>query len=321
MRTKLVITLGNPNGVGPEISAKSLSNYSTKDLSNFVVVGNKECIEHYFSQHLIENLQIEYINPDNVGVNYKFEPGNANTESGLMSLAYLDRALDLIKQNNYPGIVTAPLSKELIARSGKPGVEHFLGHTGYIADFFAVKKYSMMFYSSDLKVTLATIHIPLKEVPKKLTAEKLETAIQNSLDFCRYYYKENFRIAVCGLNPHAGENGLLGDEEENLIIPVIERYRKQGKPVEGPFPSDSLFYYALRGDYQMVVALYHDQALAPFKMLHFMDGVNVTLGLPIIRTSPDHGTAFNIAGKNIADPSSMNEAIRLALKISGTMHD
>jgi 4-hydroxythreonine-4-phosphate dehydrogenase len=222
-----------------------------------------------------------------------------------------------MKEDGHTALATAPLSKELIAASGLENVKHFRGHTDYLAEAWSVKKFSMMFYSRDINVLLATIHIPLSEVPSKLTEAKLVIAIENSVDYCKGMFGDKYRIGVCGLNPHAGEHGLLGTEEDVLIAPVVERYRAKGLPIDGPLPADTAFYKAYHEKkYNLLVAMYHDQGLAPFKLLHFIDGVNVTLGLPIVRTSPDHGTAFDIAGKGVADCRSMKTSLELAWEMA-----
>ena len=171
--------------------------------------------------------------------------------------------------------------------------------------------------SPTLKVTLVTIHVPLKEISKLLTEEKIIDTVKITYDSLQKWWGiENPRVAVCGLNPHAGEQGVLGDEEIKIITPAIQKLSLEGYTVEGPLVPDAVFHQAYEGKFDAVVCMYHDQGLIPFKMLHFRDGVNVTLGLPIIRTSPDHGTGFDIVGKGIADPSSMKEAIRLAVFMS-----
>lgn len=308
---KSVITLGNPNGIGPEVTAKALQSFSDEELSDFILVGDQESINHYFDERTFHLCRFDF-----VGCNYLFKPGLQSPESGLASLKFLNRGIEILKNENLKSLITAPLSKELIVKTNLPEVADFTGHTGYLAKAFQTEKYSMMFYSNDLKVTLATIHVPLSEVSQKLTPEKLSDAIENADVFCRNFYGQGYKIAVCGLNPHAGENGLLGSEEKEFMADTVTSLHQSGIPVEGPFPSDSLFYEAYHGKYQMVIACYHDQGLAPFKMLHFFDGVNVTLGLPVVRTSPDHGTAFSVAGLGVADETSMKEAILLCKKLS-----
>jgi len=211
--------------------------------------------------------------------------------------------------------VTAPINKSSVR---KAGFADFEGHTEYLAARTATKDFAMMFVGKSLKITLVTRHIALKDVSRALSMESIYSAIRLTRDhLVRCFGIKDPKIAVAGLNPHAGEGGLFGDEEAKTITPAIKRASAEFKNIDGPVPSDIIFYEALNGKYDAVIAMYHDQALAPFKMLYFKDGVNVTLGLPFIRTSPDHGTAFDIAGKGIADPASMKEALLLACRLAG----
>lgn len=319
-KVKLILTAGNPNGIGPEILAKSLSKLPVALLRQFIVVGEKESISHYFNKQLLTNCDFHYVSAKlhHNNSQYKFQPGEANFESGIISYLFLETAIKLIKKYNIPGLVTAPISKELIAKSGIDELKNFKGHTDFLAENFDIEKYNMMFYSNDLTVILATIHEPLHKVPNMLNKKLLDIAINNAINYCKRHCTSNNTasnhiIAVAGLNPHAGENGLLGSEEINIINPVIEHFKKEGVNIVGPIPGDTVFYRALQGEFDVVIAMYHDQGLAPFKLIHFMDGVNVTLGLPFIRTSPDHGTAFGIAGQDIADETSMDNSIKFAL--------
>jgi len=207
------------------------------------------------------------------------------------------------------------VNKKSIRLAGHSG---FQGHTEYIADRTGVKNYAMMFFGRNLKVTLATRHAALKNVSRLLSAKKIKDAILITDRYLKKYFGIRYpRIGVCALNPHAGERGAFGDEEKRIIAPAINEAGFFAKGVRGPLVPDVAFYDCLNGKFDAVVAMYHDQGLIPFKMLYFKDGVNLTLGLPFIRTSPDHGTAFNIAGKGVADPSSMIEAIRLACRLRG----
>lgn len=305
---KLLITVGNPNGIGPEIVFKSLKNFSNI-LGKFSIILEKEIYKNFFKDFKGP----EYIFVENELLNgYKYRPGVKDELSGLASYLFLEEATKILKSRLACGVITAPISKELIV---KAGISDFVDHTTYFGKVFYSKTF-MLFYSEKLKVILATIHIPLKDVSSQLTPELLGDTINASISFCEKTVGKNFKIAVCGINPHAGEGGLLGDEEKSFL-PVIENFKKRKFEIYGPLPADTVFYRALRGEFDLVVAAYHDQGLAPFKMLYFNEGVNVTLGLPFVRTSPDHGCAFDIAGKNIANESSMVEAIKLALKLSG----
>ena len=214
-------------------------------------------------------------------------------------------------------LVTAPVNKEAIIRAG----HKFVGQTEFLSELANTKRTAMMLLGQDeknrwLRVALATIHISLKSVSEKLTAEKIALAIELAAQACRDLQLPRARVAVCGLNPHAGEGGEFGDEEIKTIAPTVLAAQKRGLDVVGPLSGDTVFHYALRGDFDAVVAMYHDQGLAPLKAIAFDTGVNWTLGLPFIRTSPDHGTAYDIAGKGIANPSSMIAAIRLAKQLA-----
>jgi 4-hydroxythreonine-4-phosphate dehydrogenase len=214
--------------------------------------------------------------------------------------------------------VTAPVNKESIIRAGQ---KHFVGQTEFLSELAGTDHTAMMLLGTDdqnrwLRVALATVHIAIKAVPEKLTRAKIMLAIELAAQSCRELGLARARIAVAGLNPHAGEGGEFGDEEITTIAPTVLEARQKGFDVTGPLSGDTVFHYALRGDYDAVVAMYHDQGLAPLKAVAFDTGVNWTLGLPFIRTSPDHGTAYDIAGKGLANPSSMISAIRLAKQLA-----
>jgi len=208
------------------------------------------------------------------------------------------------------------VNKESIIRAGID----FIGQTELLSEISHTKKSSMMLLGCDeqqrwIRVVLATTHLPIRKLADAITFDKVHLAIQMAYVACKALGLEQSRIAVCGLNPHAGEGGKIGDEEQKIIMPAVQYAKERGINVEGPFAADALFYHHFIGNYDVVVAMYHDQGLAPLKMVAFENGVNWTLGLPFIRTSPDHGTAYDIAGKNLASPSSMISAIRLAKKL------
>jgi 4-hydroxythreonine-4-phosphate dehydrogenase len=209
-------------------------------------------------------------------------------------------------------IATAPINKEAWRLAGLP----WTGHTDLLAHLTGARDVAMMFYSDTLRVVLATIHIPLAEVPRALTRESLESTIVLSASELPRFGCVAPRLAVAGLNPHAGEHGLFGREEQDVIAPAVARCRARGIDVSGPYPADTLFVRAHRGEFDAVIACYHDQGLIPVKLVAFGHAVNVTLGLPIVRTSVDHGTAFDIAGKGVADPESMIAAVLLAARLA-----
>jgi len=216
--------------------------------------------------------------------------------------------------------VTAPVNKEAIIRAGRA---LFVGQTEFLSELAGVNRTAMMLLGADerdrwLRVALATTHVPIRRVADQLSREKIELTIELAAQACHDLGLPRARVGVCGLNPHAGEGGQLGTEEQTVIIPAVNAARDRGIEVTGPLAADTLFHHAFRGDYDAVVAMYHDQGLAPLKMIGFESGVNWTLGLPFIRTSPDHGTAYDIAGQGRANPSSMRAAIRLAKQLART---
>lgn len=239
--------------------------------------------------------------------------GNVSAACGKMALQSIKKSVELLKNGIIDGLVTAPVNKEAINKSGFK----FKGHTEYLAKKTDTKDFVMMLVGGGLRVAVVTRHIPLKKVAASLTKDNIYKTIK-TIDFelSKFFGIRNPRIAVCSLNPHAGEGGIFGNEEKNIIIPAVNKARKQNIEVYGPFPSDSLFRGAYSGKYDAIVAMYHDQGLTPLKMVSQRAGVNVTLGLPFARTSPDHGTAHDIAGQNKADPSSMREAILLCVSLS-----
>ncbi len=234
-------------------------------------------------------------------------PDLANAKNRDPSFEYVKTAVGFALEKKVHALVTAPISKEKWLRAGVP----FKGHTELLAQTAGVKNYSMFFWSESLKVALYTIHIPLKEIFQQIRGEEILRFIRFvDRELCRLF-KKKFTFLVSGLNPHAGEGGFLGTEEKDVIIPAIDALRP-GISIDGPYPPDTVFLKARDTKDSVVISWYHDQGLIAFKLLNFHSGVNMTLGLPYIRTAPDHGTAFDIAGKGIANPSSMEQAIRLA---------
>ena len=242
----------------------------------------------------------------------RFEPGELSAAAGQAAFDAIRRAVDDAMREEISAIATAPVNKEAFAAAGLP----WRGHTDLLAHLTGAPRVAMMFFADALRVVLATVHIPLAEVPRALTRERLEEVVAlTAAELPRFGFAAP-RLAVCGLNPHAGEHGVIGDEEERILAPAIAACRARGIAVDGPFPADTIFLRALRGEFDAVVACYHDQGLIPVKLAAFGRAVNVTLGLPIVRTSVDHGTAFDIAGKGTADPSSLIEAVKLAVRLA-----
>lgn len=307
---KLGITLGDPAGVSPEILVKSFSELA-KVKARFILFGDELLIKEEarrYKKALPPNLSI--INLSSL----KVSPGYPTYESHMAMTRYLKEAISAINRGEIRGLITLPINKEGLKVAGLP----YRGHTEWLAKELDASTYAMAFYGKRLRLALITTHIPLRKVPHEITKNRVVEVARLVFDFLRRLdsKKRDYKIALCGLNPHAGESGLLGDEEEKILKPAIFEARESGIPLYGPFPADSLFYWTLQGRFDFVVALYHDQGLIPFKMLHFRDGVNLTLGLPIVRTSPVHGTAYDIAGKGKADPVSFIEAVKLATRLA-----
>jgi 4-hydroxythreonine-4-phosphate dehydrogenase len=316
MAIRLAITLGDPAGIGPEVTLKALAAEWSADDTQFVLIGDPAQMAELNSRlglGLDLNDARLVVRPPDVAA-----PKTARSPEGaLFAHASLETAAQLCIRGEVAGVVTAPVNKEAIIRAGIP----FIGQTEFFTERAGVDRTVMMLLGPDdrdrwLRVALATVHIALREVPVKLTPEKVLLAIERAAEACELLGLPRRRVAVCGLNPHAGEGGEFGDEESRIIDPAIQQARADGLEVDGPLSGDTVFHHALHGAYDAVVAMYHDQGLAPLKLVAFDNGVNWTLGLPFIRTSPDHGTAYNIAGQGIANPSSMISALRLAKQLA-----
>jgi 4-hydroxythreonine-4-phosphate dehydrogenase len=286
----IAITVGDPGGIGPEIARKAAA-------SPRVVACCKPVI---YGPWLDEAVKV-------------FPKGRPSAEGGAAAYDALASAVTDALAKKVDAIATGPLSKEGFAMAGHP----WKGHTDLLAHLTGAPRVAMMFWSPRLRVVLATVHIPLSEVPAALTAARLRDAVQLAHQEMPRFGALTPRIGVAALNPHAGESGLIGTEEEQVMRPAVAELRAQGIDVSGPFPADTLFVRAARGDFDVIVAAYHDQGLIPVKLLGFGSAVNVTLGLPIIRTSVDHGTAFDIAGQDKADEGSLIEAVLLAARLAG----
>jgi len=286
MRPRIAITTGDPSGIGPEIAAKAAADPRVRAACEPIIYGP-----------LGEE---------------RFAPGVLSAAAGQAAYDTLLRAVDAAKAGAVDGLATAPINKEAFRLAGL----RWRGHTDLLAHLTGAPHVAMMFHSDELRVVLATIHIPLAEVPRALTQSLMEKTIALTARELPLFDKVQPRIAVAGLNPHAGEHGLFGSEDAEVIAPAIEACRARGVDVSGPFPADTVFVRARRGEFDVVVACYHDQGLIPVKLVAFGRAVNVTLGLPIVRTSVDHGTAFDIAGKGVADPESMIAATLLAARLA-----
>ena len=283
---RIAITAGDPAGIGPEIAVAAAADPRVLAVCEPLV-------------YVVPDLQ-------------RFPAGVLSGDAGRAAYETIVRAVDDARQRRVDGMATAPVNKEAFRLAGLP----WSGHTDLLAHLTGAPHVAMMFQSPALRVVLATVHIALAEVPRALTERSLEATIDLTARELPRYGVTRPRIAVAGLNPHAGEHGLFGREEETVIAPAIAACRARGIDVTGPFPGDTVFLRAHRGEFDVVVACYHDQGLIPVKLLAFGEAVNVTLGLPIVRTSVDHGTAFDIAGRGVANPSSMIAAVLLAAQLS-----
>ncbi len=320
---KIAITMGDPGGVGPEIIVKALYCAEIREFCTPMVIGDRVVMEEAISLlklpvklRIISSPKettsglgsIELID---MGIVKKIEKCKQTAENGKACISYIKKAVELALNKEVDGIVTAPISKEALKMAGMK----WPGHTEMLAELTGTRDYAMMLVGGPLKVILATIHTSLRSVPDLITKENVLKTIRLAKLACDMMGINNPKIAVAGLNPHAGESGIFGDEEIKEIIPAVEDAKKHGIPVTGPFPPDTIFYKAYKGEIDIIVCMYHDQGLIPLKMIAFEEGVNVTVGLPFVRTSPDHGTAYDIAWKGIANPSSMLEAIKMAARL------
>ena len=327
------ITMGDPAGIGAEIVVKALADRRIRGLARYVVYGLNELLAYAADQLEVEpywfrvqhdsKRTVRQITEDVVVLDFdEFDgfiqsPRRPSKSGGIASKAFVEEAvIDAMRLMEHPrhldAIVTGPICKQSWQLAGF----NWPGHTELLAHRTRAKRHAMMFVSPRLRVVLATAHLPLMEIRNKLTIGRVFDPIDLGNDACRELGIEQPVIAVAGLNPHAGEGGHIGDEESRLIEPAIEIARHGGINVQGPFPADTLFIDAASGNYDLVVAMYHDQGLIPVKLLGWNHAVNWTIGLPIIRTSPDHGTAFDIAGTNAAGEGSMSAAIELAAKLA-----
>lgn len=318
------ISLGDVTGIGPEVTFKAVAAFADQPEISFVFVGDTGTARRA-GQSFYPEIQFTDYHPKRPTrfmihdplpqpLPEKLQPGAEPAATA--AFLSLDRAARMCMRSEVDAMVTAPVSKEAIIRAG----HDFVGHTEHLTQLAGSADTVMMLLGSDdqdrwLRVALATTHVAIKDLPARLTRSAVELAIIRASEACGDLGLPRKRVAVCGFNPHAGEGGKMGDEEITTITPAVESARAKGVDVLGPISADALFHHAYRGDYDAIVAMYHDQGLAPLKMVCFENGVNWTLGLPFIRTSPDHGTAYDIAGQGKASPSSMIAAIRLAVQL------
>ena len=286
MKPRIAITAGDPAGIGPEIASRAADDARVRDVCDPIVYGPPP--------------------------GATFPPGVLSAAAGRAAYDTIVRAVDDARSGEVAAIATGPINKEAFRLAGL----QWSGHTDLLAHLTGSQDVAMLFHSEELRVVLATVHVALADVPRLLTSSLMERTIALTARELPRFDKIAPRIAVAGLNPHAGEHGLFGYEETDVIVPAIAACRRRGIDVSGPFPADTLFVRARRGEFDVVIACYHDQGLIPVKLVAFGKAVNVTIGLPIVRTSVDHGTAFDIAGKGVADPESMVAAVLLAARLA-----
>ncbi|CAN5684063.1 4-hydroxythreonine-4-phosphate dehydrogenase PdxA [soil metagenome] len=293
MKPRVAITAGDPAGIGPEIAIKAAADPAVCAVCEPIIYG-----------------------PHSAADLAPFARGEVSASAGRAAYNAILAAVTDALDGRVHAIATAPINKEAFAQAGLP----WKGHTDLLAHLTGAERGVMMFYADALRVVLATVHVPLADVPRTITRELIEDTVRlTARELPRFGYPSP-RIAVAGLNPHAGENGLLGAEDDAVLRPAVAACVEDGVDVRGPFPADTIFLRAMRGEFDAVIACYHDQGLIPVKMAAFGKAVNVTLGLSIVRTSVDHGTAFDIAGRGIADAGSMVEAVKLAAALASRVH-
>ncbi len=318
----IALTMGDPTGVGPEIIARIFSESGTFSRCNPVVVGNSRVMRKAVrlldlglhvatipSVHAARPRRghMDVLHTENVDI-ARHRWGRPVAASGRAAVDYIKQAVSLCLKTEAAAMVTAPISKEMMNAAGY----RYAGHTELLAHLTNTKDFGMLFVGGGLRLILATIHHALKDVPRLVRKQRILATIRLANRAMAFFGFARPRIGVAALNPHAGEGGLFGTEDLNEVLPAVDEARREGIDAIGPVPADTLFYRARNGHFDIVVAMYHDQGLGPLKMLAFGSAVNITVGLPIIRTSVDHGTAYDIAGKGLADPASLREAVKLA---------
>ena len=323
----LGITMGDPAGIGPEVIAKALSGAHLHNVCRPIVIGSFPVMERTIralglklnvlridghGTRTLRRETVAVLDPLETALR-KFKPGIAAAETGAASVTFIKKAVELAQIGCIEGIVTAPINKEAINMAGC----RYPGHTELLADLTHANESGMMIVGGPLRIMFVTTHVAIRELPSLLTQAKIEKAIRLSQSALTTLFGiKRPRIGVAALNPHAGEHGLFGDEEARMILPAARATQQEGILASDPLPADTLFGKAAKGSFDGVVALYHDQGLIPLKLVAFGTCVNLTVGLPIIRTSVDHGTAFDIVGKGVADPGSLIEAVKLAARIA-----
>ncbi len=315
MTKTIGITMGDPCGVGPEVTLKAITLLPAG--YDLIIIGSLEVLQRTASQlGLKSDWKDRAKILDLANFDCKLmELKKPNPQAGTASFQYITKGIEMALSGELGALVTAPISKEALNIAGHP----YPGHTELLKEKARAPRVAMMMIVGEFRVSFVTIHIPLKDVPKRLSSEKIFTTVElTRKGLTEWFHIQEPRIGVCALNPHAGEGGSFGSEEGEIILPAIKKAQEKGINCSGPIPADVACHKAREGEIDAVVTLYHDQGTIPIKLLGFFSGVNLTLGLPFVRTSPTHGTAFDIAGKGTAQPGSMLEAIKLAARLAST---
>ena len=310
---RIAISIGDPAGVGAEIALKALLDPAVTALARWILIADPEALAAAARASCIDisELPCTIISATNLVQDHKLAFGELRADYGLAAIDYVRRAVELCLAGEADGMVTAPLNKEAVTLSGR----HFTGHTEYIAELTQATESRMLLVSEKLATVHVTTHISLEQACQ-LNRQRIVRTIQLGDEAIGWMRQRKPRIAVCGLNPHAGEHGLVGTQDADVIVPAVAEAQAMGIDCSGPHSPDTIFIRGLRGEFDLIVAMYHDQGHIPMKLIDFDATVNVSLGIPIIRTSVDHGTAFDIAGKNMADATNMKAAMRLAAKMA-----
>jgi 4-hydroxythreonine-4-phosphate dehydrogenase len=324
--------MGDPTGIGPEIIVKALSMEEPFQVCRPFVFGDREVLAKTIEMlgltstvEVFERIPEQGYLPQRIFLtpfsqleadSLRF--GKPDTKCGEAMVKYVEEAVKWVRSGKLDAITTCPINKKAINAAGYP----FSGHTELLAHLVKANSVAMMFLGSRWKIVLVTTHLPLKEVSQYITFDRILSTIRMTVEGLKKYFGITYpKIAVLGLNPHCGEDGLLGEEEKMEIIPAIAEAKSQGVNVEGPFPADSFFNFTRRTPFDAIISMYHDQGLIPVKMVDFEEAVNLTLGLPFIRTSVGHGTAYDIAGKGLANPTNLVKALLIASKLSKLKRD
>lgn len=324
MKPLLGITIGDPAGIGPEISLKAAVSAELSGIASIVILGSRTILDYYKDLLKIQVPIKEISTPEEFEEGFinllpmkaldlnAFKIGRVSPLCGRAAYDYLEAGIKLAVKGKISAIATAPINKEALHRAGL----NFAGHTEILAKLTETPNYAMMLVCENFRVIHVTTHVPLRKACDLIKKERVYRTIKLAHEAVKMMGILNPATAVAGLNPHAGESGIFGYEDQEEILPAVQMARKEGLKVFGPLPPDTVFLKALKGEYDAVVAMYHDQGHIPIKLLGFETGVNITVGLPIIRTSVDHGTAFDIAGKGVASERSMVEAVKIAAKMA-----